>query len=62
MRLLLYTLPGKKDEEGNWTEHRMCGDYRPLNAVTPSIPYPMPTPEEICHAVGEAMFFTKLDM
>jgi hypothetical protein len=25
----------KKDLVGLWTEKRMCGDYRPLNLVTP---------------------------
>jgi len=25
----------KKDLVGLWTKKRMCGDYRPLNLVTP---------------------------
>ncbi len=25
----------KKDSTGLWTKKRMCGDYRPLNMVTP---------------------------
>jgi len=28
-------MPIKKDLAGLWTEKRMCGDYRPLNLVTP---------------------------
>jgi len=28
-------MPTKKDSIGLWTKKRMCGDYRPLNLVTP---------------------------
>jgi hypothetical protein len=28
-------MPAKKDLIGLWIEKRMCGDYRPLNLVTP---------------------------
>jgi len=28
-------MPTKKDSARLWTEKRMCGDYRPLNLVTP---------------------------
>jgi hypothetical protein len=28
-------MPAKKDSTGLWTEKKMCGDYRPLNLVTP---------------------------
>jgi hypothetical protein len=24
-------MPAKKDVHGNWSERRMCGDYRPIN-------------------------------
>jgi hypothetical protein len=32
----------KKDSSGLWTKNRMCGDYKPLNLVTPQDRYPMP--------------------
>jgi hypothetical protein len=38
-------MPTKKDSAGLWTEKRMCGDYKPLNLVTPQDRYPMPIPE-----------------
>jgi len=28
-------MPTKKDSDGLWIEKRMCGDYKPLNLVTP---------------------------
>jgi hypothetical protein len=28
-------MPTKKDSTRLWTQKRMCGDYRPLNLVTP---------------------------
>jgi hypothetical protein len=30
-------MPAKKDLAGLWTEKKMCGDYRPLNLVTPQV-------------------------
>ena len=41
------TLPPKKDDKGNWTERRMCGDYRAINSVTKQDKYEMPTAESI---------------
>ena len=40
----------------------MCGDYRPLNAVTPQDRYPMPTPEEIFDSIGDSKVFSILDL
>jgi hypothetical protein len=39
-------MPSKKDIYGNWTEKKMCGDYRRINKFTKSDRYAMPTPEE----------------
>ena len=55
-------MPAKKDILGNWTEKRMCGDYRPVNKKTKSDRYPMPTPEELFDAVGKARVFSTLDL
>ena len=55
-------MPAKKDILGNWTEKRMCGDYRPVNKKTKSDCYPMSTPEELFDAVGEARVFRTLDL
>jgi hypothetical protein len=44
----------KKDSAGLWTEKRMCGDYRPLNLVTPQNRYPMPIPEELFDSIGDS--------
>ncbi|CAM6090633.1 unnamed protein product [Calypogeia fissa] len=50
-------MPVKKDIHGNYTDRRMCGDYRPINRITKSDKYAMPTPEEIFDAVGHARVF-----
>lgn len=55
-------LPAKKDKEGLYIDRRMCGDYRPLNAVTVPMVYPMPMPDKIFDAIGKATYFTTLDM
>ena len=31
----------KKDDEGNYTDFRKCGDYWPINALTPLDKYPL---------------------
>jgi hypothetical protein len=55
-------MPSKKDIYGNWTEKRMCGDYRRINKFTKSYRYAMPTPEENFEAIGHAKVFSTLDL
>ena len=55
-------MPAKKDVHGNYTDRRMCGDYRPINRQTRADRYVMPTPEEIFDAVGHAKVFCTLDL
>ena len=42
----------KKDEEGNYTDFRQCGDYRPLNQETALDQYPLPGIEDIFNQIG----------
>jgi hypothetical protein len=55
-------MPSKKDIYGNWTEKRMCGDYRRINKFTKSDRYTMLTPEENFEAIGHAKVFNTLDL
>jgi hypothetical protein len=55
-------MPTKKDSAGLWTEKKMCGDYRPLNLVTPQDMYPMPILEELFDNIGDSNIFTIMDM
>jgi hypothetical protein len=55
-------MPAKKDSSGLWTEKRMCGDYRPLNAATPQDRYPMLVPEELFDSIGDSDIFTIVDL
>jgi hypothetical protein len=55
-------MPSKKDIYGNWTEKKMCGDYRRINKFTKSEHYAMPTPEENFEAIGHAKVFSTLDL
>ena len=55
-------MPAKKDSSGLWTEKRMCGDYRPLNMVTPQDRYPMPIPEELFDSIGDSDIFSIVDL
>jgi hypothetical protein len=55
-------MPSKKDIYGNWTEKRMCGDYRRINKFIKSDRYAMPTPEENFEAIGHAKVFSTLDL
>jgi hypothetical protein len=40
----------------------MCGDYRPLNLVTPHEMYPMPILEKLFHNIGNLNIFTIVDL
>ena len=59
---LATVMPAKKDVHGNYTDRRMCGDYRPINRQTKADRYAMPTPEEIFDVVGHARIFSTLDL
>jgi putative transposase len=59
---LATVMPAKKDVHGNYTDRRMCGDYRPINRQIKSDKYAMPTPEEIFDVVGHARVFSTLDL
>jgi hypothetical protein len=52
----------KKDVHGNYTDKRLCGNYRPINRQTKSNKYAMPTPKEIFDVVGHARVFSTLDL
>jgi len=55
-------MPTKKDSTRLWIEKRMCGDYKPLNLVTPLDRYPMPILEELFHNIGDLNIFTIVDL
>ena len=55
-------MPAKKDAEGQYTERRMCGDYRALNLKTVQDRHPMPLPEEIFDLMGGRRFYSILDL
>jgi hypothetical protein len=52
----------KKDSTALWIEKRMCGDYRPLNLVTPQDKYPMPIVEELFENIGDSNILTIVDL
>ena len=57
-----YTCTAKKDENGDWTDMRFCKDYRLLNDCTELEKYPLPVAEEVFNDLGQAKFFTKIDL
>ncbi len=52
----------KKDEHGQWTDHRFCIDYRPINKVTPADKYPLHLADDLWDRIGSSKFLTKIDM
>jgi hypothetical protein len=52
----------KKDSTKLWTKKRMCGDYRPLNLITPQDMYPMPILKGLFDSIGDSNIFTIMDL
>jgi hypothetical protein len=55
-------IAAKKDAAtGEWSDKRFCVDYRPLNKAMQVDHYRLPTPDEMFDAIGDAVFFSKID-
>ena len=52
----------KKDEDGQYTDFRQCGDHRPLNNHTTLDRYPLPKIEYIFVEMQDAKIFNKMDL
>jgi hypothetical protein len=52
----------KKDAAGNWTDARVCVDYRMINKVTVSDRYGLHNPEDLVQGMLGKKFFSKLDL
>ena len=52
----------KKDEAGNYTDFRQCGDYRPLNQKTTLDRYLLPGIKDIFNQMGGGTIFSMLDL
>ena len=52
----------KKNENGEYTDFRKCGDYRPLNLETDLDQYQLPLIESIFNDMKGAKIFSKLDL
>jgi len=55
------TMPAKKDPDGNYTDMRMCKDYRRLNEATVPDRYGMHYPEDLFRSCAGSTIFSKLD-
>jgi hypothetical protein len=58
----IIVMPTKKDLARLWIKKRMCGDYKPLNLVTPHDRYPMPILEKSFNSIGDSNIFTIVDL
>ena len=52
----------KKDENGDYTDFRKCGDYRPINSETDLDRYQLPLIDTIFNEMKGAKIFSKLDL
>ena len=52
----------KKNENGEYTDFRKCGDYRPLNLETDLDRYQLPLIGSIFNDMKGAKIFSKLDL
>jgi len=57
-----YAVVKKKDEDGLWTDGRMVFDLRPTNLKTKLDRYPLPTPEYLFNKLGQAKYFSTMDL
>ena len=55
-------LPVKKDDEGNYGNRRICGDYRVLNLQTGQDRSPMPIPKDIFDRMEGCQYISIMDM
>ena len=52
----------KKDEAGEYTDYRQCGDCRPINSHTPLDRYLLPRIDDIFREMKDAKVFSRLDL
>ena len=52
----------KKNENGDYTDFRKCGDYRPINSETDLDRYQLPLIDTIFNEMKGAKIFSKLDL
>ena len=55
------TMPAKKDADGNWTDRRLCIDYRDANSQMITDNRPLPLPESIFRSLKDSKIFSKCD-